>query len=377
MTHHSFVTNTPIQVSTGLSVGMMLFLFLISSVLAHPDSNKSVLIQQWLDAVVLLTNNGAFCSGAVIDERGTVLTAYHCIASGRNTHVETRDGKVFEAKTVAVDVEHDLALIELLEWSTADATRIGQLSVQSIPPKQGDWIMALGHPLAPYARKPLLKGTLQWSVSQGGVSAVGERLTQVDAALNPGNSGGPVLNEKGEVIGVASRKLRGDNLSFLGPAEYIPQMQEDRKPQAWWGGQLSLGIGYQVPLNEHGLPLLMGHIEAIARDRWVLGLHSIIQPTVSTEYSEQWVPANALKLSKRFRFGVGELTSSMDLGFGVTHRWYPEIGAHQILPTTHIRTGFGNVALRYEVGTQLDSEQPVLIWMMGVEMHIPGVIQVF
>ena len=371
------MTNPPIEVSTGLSVDMMLSLFLISSVMAHPDSNQSVLLQQWLDSVVLLTNNGAFCSGAVIDDRGTVLTAYHCIASGRNTHVETRFGKVFEAKTVAVDVEHDLALIEVLEWTEADATRIGQLSIQPTPPKQGDWIMALGHPLAPYARKPLLKGTLQWSVSQGGVSAVGERLTQVDAALNPGNSGGPVLNEIGEVIGVASRKLRGDNLSFLGPAEYIPQLREDRSPQAWWGGQLSLGIGYQIPLNANGKPLLMGHVEAISRDRWILGVHSILQPTVSTTQPEQWVPANALKLSKRIRFGVGELTSSMDLGFGIAHQWYPESGVHDALPTVHVRTGLGNVALRYEVGIEYGSEQLLPIWMMAVEMHLPGVIQVF
>ena len=47
-------------------------------------------IQDWLGAVVLLTNNGAFCSGALIDEEGTVLTAYHCVASGRQTTVQTR-----------------------------------------------------------------------------------------------------------------------------------------------------------------------------------------------------------------------------------------------------------------------------------------------
>ena len=47
---------------------------------AHSEVSSQE-IQGWLDAVVLLTNNGAFCSGALIDEEGTVLTAYHCVAS--------------------------------------------------------------------------------------------------------------------------------------------------------------------------------------------------------------------------------------------------------------------------------------------------------
>ena len=74
-------------------MGYLLFmnLLLLSLGLAQAHSElSSQEIQDWLDAVVLLTNNGAFCSGALIDEEGTVLTAYHCVASGRQTTVQTR-----------------------------------------------------------------------------------------------------------------------------------------------------------------------------------------------------------------------------------------------------------------------------------------------
>ncbi len=357
----------------------MMFIFsMLQSLMSAANAHASVdpdALQSWLDSVVLLTNNGAFCSGALIDTEGTVLTAYHCIASGRDTSVETRFGQTFEAHTIAVDVEHDLALIQLEEWSTTSSEKLGYLVVQPIAPPQGTTVLALGHPLAPYARKPMLQGTLQWSVSEGVVSAVGDRLIQVDAALNPGNSGGPIINEQGEIIGVASRKLRGDNLSFLGPAEFVPVMQEELIEQAWWGGQLSMGLGYQIPLASGGLPIVTGHIETIARDRWVLGLHSIVQPNVQTTQTEQWVPANSLRLSRRVRLGTGELTTYFDVGAGVMHQWFltSTSNAHQLLPTTHIRVGLGNASLRYEVG--LFDDTP--IWMMGVEFHVPGVVQVF
>ena len=190
---------------------MILSLLLWSSAHAHSEFSTSD-VQDWLDAVVLLTNNGAFCSGSVIDNRGTVLTAYHCVASDRQTTVQTRSGNTYTGETFAVDVKHDLALVRLQDWeSNASVT---PLVVQSEMPEQGEPVYALGHPLAPYERKPMLKGTLQWSVSQGIVSAVGDRLIQVDAPLN--TIGGPIVNASGEIIGVASRKLR-ETTFFLGP----------------------------------------------------------------------------------------------------------------------------------------------------------------
>ena len=355
-------------------MGYLLFMYLLLLSLRLAQAHSEVgsqEIQGWLDAVVLLTNNGAFCSGALIDDEGTVLTAYHCVASGRQTTVQTRSQENYRANTVAVDVQHDLALIQLEDWSVS--SDYSPLIVQSKNPKQGEIVYALGHPLAPYARKPMLRGTLQWSVSQGIVSAVGERLTQVDAPLNPGNSGGPIVNTSGEIVGVASRKLRGDNLSFLGPARFVPSMVDQPSQQRWWNGQLLLGISYQIPLNAQGLPIWTGHVEALGRDRWVLGVQTILQPRVSTTQPEHWVPANSLRISRRARFGIGEFTTYLDAGVGGTHQWYLLDNRHQVLPTVHLRSGFGNTALRYEMGWTGQSP----LWGMTLEMNVPGVIQVF
>lgn len=349
---------------------MILSLLLWSQAHAHSNINTSD-IQRWLDAVVLLTNNGAFCSGSFVDDAGTVLTAYHCVASGRETIVQTRSDVTYTAETIAVDVKHDLALLQIQNWKSS--VSIIPLVVRLDSPKQGEPVYALGHPLAPYERKPMLKGTLRWSVSQGVVSAVGERLIQVDAPLNPGNSGGPVLNDSGEIIGVASRKLRGDNLSFLGPASFVQPMIDDPTEQRWWNGQLSVGLSYQIPLNAQGLPIWTAHIETIARDRWILGAQTIVQPRTSTTRSEHWVPANSLRVSRRARFGLGELTSYLDVGIGGTHQWFVQDNRHQALPTVHLRSGVGTTALRYEFGWTGDTP----VWSMTLEMNVPGVIQVF
>ena len=135
---------------------------------SEPTSLNTDEVQDWLDAVVLLANNGAWCSGAFINDTGLIATAYHCVASGRDTIVETRDGQELRAETVAVDPKHDLALIQLVEWPSTSSV----LPLRQDKPFQGESVYALGHPLAPYANKPLLHGTLQWSITSGIVSAV-------------------------------------------------------------------------------------------------------------------------------------------------------------------------------------------------------------
>jgi len=338
---------------------------------AHPVVEYSA-FQEWLGAVVLLTNNGAFCSGSLIDDNGLVLTAYHCVASGRKTVVQTRTNDVFEAETIAVDVEHDLALIQIDDW--VDSLDITPLILHADLPSQGEHVFGLGHPMAPLEARSVFRGTLKWSISSGVVSAVGDRFIQVDAPLNPGNSGGPIVNTDGEIIGVASRKLRGDNLSFIGSSTFAQTMIEESHPQRWWGGQLSLGVGYQLPLDGKGVPVWTGHLETIARDRWVLGLQTMVQPN-NGAVDEQWVPANSLRLSRRARFGVGEITTYVDVGAGGAHQWYPTGNQHRVLPTAHVRSGLGTTALRYEIAW--DTRLSVPIWSMTVEMNVPGVIQVF
>lgn len=336
---------------------------------SEPTSLNTDDVQEWLDAVVLLVNNGAWCSGAFINDTGLVATAYHCVASGRDTIVETRDGQELRAETIAVDPQHDLALIQLVEWPSTSNV----LSLRQDKPLQGESVYALGHPLAPYANKPLLNGTLQWSISSGIVSAVGQRLIQVDAPLNPGNSGGPIVDNNGQIIGIASRKLRGDNLSFLGPATELTPLivNPDAHTQRWWGGQLALGLGYVMPLSGQGQSIVTGQLELIARDRWLWSVQTILDPSV-TSGSGQWVPANTMRVSKRLRLGTGEMTSFIDGGVGLVHQWTPDTLQNALVPSLHTRVGLGGTTIRLDY---LFDESSTM--MMSVELQFPGVIQVF
>ena len=124
----------------------------------------------------------------------------------------------------------------------------------------------------------------------------------MDAPLNA-NSGGPIVNASGEIIGVASRKLRGDNLSFLGPASFVKPMIEDPVEQAMVERSVVHWAQLSIPLNSQGLPIWTAHVETIARDRWILGVQGLVQPRTSATQPEHWVPASACDLSRRARFG--------------------------------------------------------------------------
>ena len=136
----------------------------------------------------------ALGSGFVISEDGYIVTNNHVIQGADEINIEFFEGFELEAKIVGTDPNTDLALLkvesdkplEFVTWGDSEVSRVG------------DWVMAMGNPLG--------QG---FSVSAGIVSARGRALQgsyddfiQTDAAINRGNSGGPLFNMNGEVIGV-------------------------------------------------------------------------------------------------------------------------------------------------------------------------------
>ena len=95
---------------------------------AAPQSDGSALpsqslpdrVELWMESVVLLITGPGWCSGVVIDDKGTVATAYHCIASGLKSEVHTRSGRRFIAKTVAAEPINDIALISVPGYARTD-----------------------------------------------------------------------------------------------------------------------------------------------------------------------------------------------------------------------------------------------------------------
>ena len=154
-------------------------------------------------------------SGVIVSEDGRILTNNHVIEGADSIRVKLSDGTEHTAAVVGADPEPDLAVLKI-DASGLTAARIG-VSPSLLP---GDWVVAVGSPFG-----------LDHTVTAGVVSATGradvglntfEDFIQTDAAVNPGNSGGPLINLKGEVVGINSAIRTGGGMGSNGVGFAIP-----------------------------------------------------------------------------------------------------------------------------------------------------------
>ena len=189
-------------------------------------------------------------SGFIIDAEGYIVTNNHVIQGAEDITVILRDDTQLKAKLIGSDASIDVALLKVelpnkkplpaVKWGDSDKARVG------------DWVVAIGNPFG-----------LGHSVTAGIVSARGRALSaksdslddylQTDAAINKGNSGGPLFNEKGEVIGVntAIFSPTGTNagLAFSIPSNMVKQiadqLREFGKVRRGW-----IGVSYQTVTDD-------------------------------------------------------------------------------------------------------------------------------
>ncbi|MEI6593009.1 MAG: trypsin-like peptidase domain-containing protein [Holophagaceae bacterium] len=162
-------------------------------------------------------------SGVIISPQGEILTNYHVIASmgtGDNSlEVKTSDGKTFKATVLGKDKELDIALIKI-DAAHLPFAKLGESDSLRI----GEWVVAIGNPFG-----------LEHTVTQGIISAKGRKLDtgvssflQTDAAINRGNSGGPLLNLRGEVVGINTAiNPAGQNIGFAVPISMVNRILKD------------------------------------------------------------------------------------------------------------------------------------------------------
>lgn len=159
-------------------------------------------------------------SGVIFNEEGYILTNYHVVNNAKTIKVIFNDGKEHEATLINYDETHDVAVIKLKE--KVDLPGIAVFG-DSEALKPGEPAVAIGNPVG----KELLG-----SVTSGIISALDRDLDardikfiQTDAAISPGNSGGPLVNSKGEVIGINTEKRVGQGVEGLGFAIPINQIK--------------------------------------------------------------------------------------------------------------------------------------------------------
>jgi serine protease Do len=162
-------------------------------------------------------------SGVIISANGEILTNYHVIASmggGDNAlEVRTSDLKTYKATVLGKDKELDIALIKI-DAAHLPYAKLGDSDGLRI----GEWVVAIGNPLG-----------LEHTVTQGIISAKGRKLDtglssflQTDAAINRGNSGGPLLNLRGEIIGINTAiNPAGQNIGFAVPISQVNRILKD------------------------------------------------------------------------------------------------------------------------------------------------------
>lgn len=137
-----------------------------------------------------------------------VLTAYHVVKNLTGSNVTlSRKGGSWGGELTAIDPKHDLALIRV-DGKPAGAAPLWQ-KADTAPPRTGDQLLLVGSPYG-------LEGT----VTTGIVSRVTKKEIQTDAAANPGNSGGPLIDKQGRMVGVIVRG-GGENLNFAVPIKQV------------------------------------------------------------------------------------------------------------------------------------------------------------
>ena len=162
-------------------------------------------------------------SGFILSADGYIMTNAHVVENAATIYVTLTDKREFKAKLIGADKRSDVALVKI------DATGLPRMAIgDSKAIRVGQWVLAIGSPFG-----------LENTVTAGIVSAksreTGELLPfiQTDAAVNPGNSGGPLINMRGEAIGINSQILSGSGgsigISFAIPSDDAMRIVEQLK----------------------------------------------------------------------------------------------------------------------------------------------------
>ena len=154
-------------------------------------------------------------SGFVVDPAGYILTNHHVIDGADRVTVTLSDGRALRAVVVGADPAIDVALLRVESATPLSAAPIGKSGTLRV----GEWVCAIGNPLG-YVH----------SVTVGVVSFMGRKLfdqsldeyIQTDAAISFGNSGGPLINARGEVVGITTAvSMQASNIGFAVPIDQV------------------------------------------------------------------------------------------------------------------------------------------------------------
>ena len=164
-------------------------------------------------------------TGVIMTEDGYIITNAHVISGGKDCWIALDTGYTYDAKLVGYSEERDLAVLKAVDAADLPAASFGDSDLCRV----GDTVYAIGNPLGVELRGTLTDGII--SAINRDVQVDGRVMTllQTTAALNNGNSGGPLINEYGQVVGINTLKMSGNGSEMEATVE---------------------GLGFAVPISD-------------------------------------------------------------------------------------------------------------------------------
>lgn len=154
-------------------------------------------------------------SGFIINEEGYILTNYHVIQGAQEISVTLSNDVTTTAQVVNYDENQDVAMIKITDENVEIPATVELGDSDALQP--GEEVIAIGTPLSTELSSTVTKGIISATSRSVAVeSGVTMNLIQTDAAINAGNSGGPLVNTKGEVVGINSSKISGEAVEGIG-----------------------------------------------------------------------------------------------------------------------------------------------------------------
>lgn len=228
--------------------------------IAAPVEGEGLSLQQIyqkvIPSVVSILNQspvgGSTGTGIVMSEDGYLITNFHVIQGAASLQVVLQDGSVYNAALVGGDETSDLAVLKIdavgliaAEFGSSDDLQVG------------DAVVTIGDPLGTQLRGTMTDGIISGINRDLSIDGRSMTLIQTNAALNSGNSGGPLINMRGQVIGINTMKVSAaftaapvEGLGFAIPISVAKEIVDELLQQGYVAGRPAIGItGEPVPVT--------------------------------------------------------------------------------------------------------------------------------
>ncbi len=199
--------------------------------------------------VAELDERASIGTGVILTEDGYIVTNAHVIAGGKSAFVVLADGSSYDTRLVGYDSDEDIAVLKAVDAESLPTAPLGNSDECTV----GDTVYAIGNPLGIELRGTLTEGIISAIDRQVTLDGRVMTLMQTTAALNNGNSGGPLINEYGQVVGINTMKMSRsassgtstagvEGLGFAVPACKVAAVVNDIIATGSYHGMPSIGI---------------------------------------------------------------------------------------------------------------------------------------